>query len=131
MGGLCAAATAAVAELLPVVSGAAVYGQASTIVLFPAFSALFAAAASVSKARCEVDAKAASLAASSFTLQYNDENGKTKSRVLKPFTGVKDLIQLTVRSTIQKVRNGKNKSRWRFWRWWRGDKTSVEVKGAR
>ena len=62
LAGLCAAASAAVVEVMPLVS--AVPMQSLMAVFFPMGSSLFAAAASVSKARCEVDAQAASSAAS-------------------------------------------------------------------
>jgi hypothetical protein len=52
LAGLCAAASAAAVELLPLVS--TVELQALLALLFPSGAALFAAAASVSKARCEV-----------------------------------------------------------------------------
>lgn len=51
LGGLCAAASAAVIEVLPILP---VDLQPFLAVLFPSAAALFAAAASVSKARCEV-----------------------------------------------------------------------------
>ena len=52
MGGLCAAASAAAIELLPLVSNTEL--QSLLALVFPSGAALFAAAASVSKARCEV-----------------------------------------------------------------------------
>ena len=52
LAGLCAAASAAAVELLPLVS--TVELQAVVALLFPSGAALFAAAAAVSKARCEV-----------------------------------------------------------------------------
>ena len=52
LGGLCAAASAAVIELLPFVH--TVELQALLAMVFPSGAAMFAAAASVSKARCEV-----------------------------------------------------------------------------
>jgi hypothetical protein len=52
LAGLCAAASAAAVELLPLVS--TVELQALVALLFPSGAALFAAAAAVSKARCEV-----------------------------------------------------------------------------
>ena len=53
LGGLCAAASAAVIELLPFVH--TVELQALLAMVFPSGAAMFAAAASVSKARCEVN----------------------------------------------------------------------------
>ena len=96
---LCAAATAAIVELPWLealgswggVGGTA--GQVGLVTFFPALGALFAAAASVSKARCEVDAEAAMLAAATLALEYddNDENDP----ILRPFRGVAELIRLT------------------------------------
>ena len=52
LGGLCAAASAAAIELLPLVPNTEL--QSLLAIVFPSGAALFAAAASVSKARCEV-----------------------------------------------------------------------------
>jgi len=104
LSGLCAAATAAFVELPLLHSLAAtgtVYGtalQVLTVAAFPAFSALFAAAASVSKARCLVDAEASVLAASTLALPYEDEE---EDPVLRPLRGVRELVQLTFASTIR------------------------------
>ena len=95
---LCAAATAAIVELpllesLSGVGGAR--GIISSVVLvgfFPALGSLFAAAASVSKARCEVDAEAAIQAASTLALPFD----KDDDPVLRPFRGVAELIRLTI-----------------------------------
>lgn len=101
LSGLCAAATAAIVEL-PFIERLAVTATPSSVFLeiiaisaFPAFSALFAAAASVSKARCEVDAEAAMQAASTMALPYDDENDDP---ILQPLKGVWELILLTVNS---------------------------------
>jgi hypothetical protein len=59
---LCAAASAASVELLPLVS--AVELQSLIALVFPSGAALFAAAAAVSKARCEVDTAACSIVVS-------------------------------------------------------------------
>ena len=64
--GLCAAASAAVVELLPLVH--IVELQSVMSLLFPTGAALLASAAAVSKARCEVDSKAAGSAAAMVTL---------------------------------------------------------------
>lgn len=58
---LCAASTAAAVELLPMISAVEIQVLAASF--FPAGAALFAAAASVSKRRCENDAAMASSAA--------------------------------------------------------------------
>mmetsp|Transcript_9016 Transcript_9016/g.18796 ORF Transcript_9016/g.18796 Transcript_9016/m.18796 type:complete len:149 (-) Transcript_9016:347-793(-) len=59
----CAAATAAIVELPFLHTISTAYGPLSEVLVvsfFPMLSSAFAAAAAVSKARCEVDAKAAS-----------------------------------------------------------------------
>jgi hypothetical protein len=102
--GLCAAATAALVEL-PFVEALTEAGTAlSTVSLvgalsfFPSLSALFAAAASVSKARCEVDAEASMQAASTIALPYED---KKDDPVLRPLKGVRELVRLTFSSSIR------------------------------
>lgn len=98
---LCAAATAAIVELpwleyLGSLGGIrGTVSSVSLLVFFPALSSLFAAAASVSKARCEVDAEAAIQASSTLALEYDDEDDP----VLKPFRGVAELIRLTLSTT--------------------------------
>ena len=101
--GLCAAATAALVEL-PFVEALAstgtVFGSlglSASVAAFPAASALFAAAASVSKARCEVDAEAAVQAASTLAIPYEDEN---EDPILRPLAGVFELIRLTFQSSV-------------------------------
>lgn len=104
LSGLCAAATAAIVEL-PFVDTLAEAGtggtllEALTVTIFPAFSALFAAAASVSKARCEVDAEAAMQAASTIALPYNDEE---EDPILRPVKGVRELLRLTILYSIRR-----------------------------
>ena len=104
LSGLCAAATAAIVEL-PFLESLATTGTFGTmtaamsiVTIFPAFSALFAAAASVSKARCEVQAEAAVQAASTLALEYNSD--EDDDPILRPFRGVLELIQLTYTSSI-------------------------------
>jgi hypothetical protein len=102
LSGLCAAATAAIVELpfLESLSAAGttsgVVGEMVAVTFFPVFSALFAAAASVSKARCEVHAEAATQAASTLALEYTDG----EDPILRPFQGVYELIQLTFSSSF-------------------------------
>jgi hypothetical protein len=117
LSGLCAAATAAIVEL-PFIEHLAAARTTSSILLetiiistLPAFSALFAAAASVSKARCEVDAEAAMQAASTMAFQYDttknlNKNGKNKKNnkndpLLQPVVGVWELIKLTFNNSIR------------------------------
>jgi hypothetical protein len=104
LSGLCAAATAAVVEFpfLETLSETrtvpSMMAQMAIVSVFPALSALFAAAASVSKARCEVDAEAAMQAASTLALQYEENEDDP---VLRPWKGVLDLITLTIDSAIR------------------------------
>jgi hypothetical protein len=94
---LCAAATAAIVELPLLESLAKIGGVPGTlssvalVAFFPALSSVFAAAASVSKARCEVDAEAAIQAAATLALEFDDE----KDPVLRPFKGVAELVRLS------------------------------------
>jgi hypothetical protein len=100
----CAAATAAIVELPFVASlsatgtAAGLLSQMAIIAFFPAFSALFAAAASVSKARCEVQTEAAVQAACTLALEYKIDDDDDP--ILRPFRGVFELIQLTYQSSI-------------------------------
>lgn len=93
LGGLCAAATAAAVEVLPLVS--AVEAQALLITIFPSLGALFAAAASVSKARCEVDASAAAEAADTISDPTRESQRKV-NQGLRPLRGVVNLINLSI-----------------------------------
>jgi hypothetical protein len=90
LAGLCAAASAASVELLPLVSNLEV--QAMITVIFPSGAALFAAAASVAKARCEVDAAASSVAASRGLGENGDKNRN-------PVTEVKEQVIMVVSTT--------------------------------
>ncbi|KAL7576268.1 hypothetical protein ACA910_018094 [Epithemia clementina (nom. ined.)] len=101
---LCAAATAALVEL-PFVESLAAMTSPQSILLqmvvvstFPTLAALISAAASVSKARCMVDAEAAKQAACTLALQYNEEE---EDPVLKPLQGVRDLIRLTIAYSLR------------------------------
>ena len=104
LSGVCAAATAAIVELpfLQSLSATGTFsgmlGQTAIITIFPAFSALFAAAASVSKARCEVQCEAAVLAASTLALEYKSDDDDDP--ILRPFQGVAELIELTFTSSV-------------------------------
>jgi len=98
---LCAAATAAIVEI-PFVEGLASAGgvwntlaEMLIVTTFPTFSALFAAAASVSKARCKVDAEAATQAASTLALEYDEGNGQ-QNPIMRPFQSVLELMKLSV-----------------------------------
>jgi len=103
---LCAAGTAAIVELpwlesLGAMGGAR--GMVSSVALvtfFPALSSLFAAAASISKARCEVDAEAAIQAASTLALEYDEDDDP----ILRPFRGVVELIRLTFTTSFKSLK---------------------------
>lgn len=96
LAGLCAAASAAAVEFLPLIS--MVELQSVISCFFPAGAALFAAAASVSKARCEVDASAASSAAATGMTGelYNSEGD--------PFTNVIKLILTSVQTAGKRIK---------------------------
>jgi hypothetical protein len=92
LGGLCAAASAAAVELLPLVN--IVELQSFIAVIFPSGAALLAAAASISKARCEVDASAASAVAAS---------GLTGGKGYRdPIVELRDLVVLSSNNTFQR-----------------------------
>lgn len=105
LSGLCAAATAAIVELpfLESLSAAgtitSLTGEMAVVSAFPTLSAMFAAAASVSKARCEVQSEAAMQAASTLALEYSSDDDDDP--ILRPFRGVIELIQLTYRSSVK------------------------------
>ncbi|KAL7520909.1 hypothetical protein ACHAWX_005602 [Stephanocyclus meneghinianus] len=105
----CAAATAAIVELPFIDTVSAMYGTIGEVALvstFPILSSAFAAAASVSKARCEVDAEAACQAASTLALEYDGMNGREDDPVIRPFKVVAELIKLAVSSGWRSVRVG-------------------------
>ena len=83
---LCAATTVAVVELLPILPGA--FAQSAVMAIFPFIGSLVAAAASVSKARCEVDAEAATAA--------SNELSRVDADQLDPVGSTVELIQLSV-----------------------------------
>ena len=116
---LCAAATAALVEL-PFLESLATAHTVPSIALevvvvstFPTLAALFSAAASVSKARCMVDAEAAKQAACTLALQYNEDGDDP---VLKPIQGVRELVRLTVayslKEPIRRILRRLNIVRW-------------------
>jgi hypothetical protein len=97
----CAAATAATVELPIIDTISSLYGvvgEVAVVSIFPILSSAFAAAAAVSKARCEVDAEAAAQAASTLALEYDDMNGGSDDPVLRPFQAVSELVRLAVTS---------------------------------
>ena len=123
---LCAAATAALVELPFLESLAAAHSIPSIgaevvlVSVFPTLAALFSGAASVSKARCKVDAEAAKQAACTIALQYTEDE---EDPVLRPFRGVRELIRLTISSTFKEpfrrfIRRQSLRRRWRLFRRW-------------
>ncbi|KAL1526170.1 hypothetical protein AB1Y20_014898 [Prymnesium parvum] len=93
LSGLCAATTVALVEVLPFIS--AVPLQSATGTVFPAIGAVVAAAASISKTRCELDAAAANQAATELAFAES----KTRSgRKKGPILGVVDLVVLTLKT---------------------------------
>ena len=86
LAGLCAAASAALVEFSPYLS-----------LPLPAIGGVFAAAASVSKARCEIDAEAAATAATELSNTPETE----------PIRGVVSLVELSVSSVGRRVRGAR------------------------
>ena len=97
LAGLCAAASAAVVETLPYIHF--VPAQSLLSVFFPTGAALFAAAASVSKARCEVDAQAASTAASRGIIKTDDKENEND-----PNKMVVELLVTTAKTSTKYIR---------------------------
>jgi hypothetical protein len=100
----CAAATAATVELpiLDTISSLyGVVGEIAVLSTFPILSSAFAAAAAVSKARCEVDAEGAAQVTSTLALEYDDMNGGSDDPVLRPFQAVRELVRLAVTSGLR------------------------------
>lgn len=104
---LCAAATAAVVELpfveaLGHAGGAGVFAQTGMIAFFPTLASFLAAAASVSKARCEVGSEAATQAAATMALEYDSDpsviNERENDPVMKPWSNVLNLISCSTRN---------------------------------
>eukprot|EP00986_Skeletonema_menzelii_P020985 scaffold32847_cov160-Skeletonema_menzelii.AAC.2 len=105
----CAAATAATVELPFIDTVSTLYGTFGEVVVvstFPILSSAFAAAAAVSKARCEVDAEAACQAASTLALEYDSMNGSGDDPVLRPFLAVRKLFTLAMTGGWRSVRKG-------------------------
>jgi len=96
LSGLCAATTVAVVEGLPLITALPL--QAAVAVVFPAIGATIAAAASISKARCEVDAAAANAAATQ--LQFAVPLG---SKGKGPIGNVVELIRLTWKTQVRQL----------------------------
>jgi len=111
IGALCAAGTAAMVELplgvalrglLGGVGLASQFAESALIALFPTLAALAAAAASVSKARCQVDAEAAVQAACTLALEYDDGE---QDPILRPLQGVIELLRLSFLSGWRSLSN--------------------------
>jgi len=115
----CAAATAATVELPFIESVSSLYGTFGEVALvsaFPILSSGFAAAAAVSKARCEVDAEAAAQAASTLALEYDAMDGGGDDPVLRPFQAVMELVMLAVNSGWRSVKKGVIRPFGNLWR---------------
>lgn len=95
---LCAATSVAVVEVLPFFNS--VPTQSLTCVAFPFVGSLVAAAASVSKARCEVDAAAATAAAE----ELASPEGVADLDFLNPLRGTVELVYLLLKPTLDKFR---------------------------
>mmetsp|Transcript_7030 Transcript_7030/g.10437 ORF Transcript_7030/g.10437 Transcript_7030/m.10437 type:complete len:593 (+) Transcript_7030:143-1921(+) len=105
LAGLCAAASAAAVELLPLIS--VVELQSFISVIFPSGAALFAAAASVAKARCEVDALAASEAASK-GISGNGKGDQQKDPLKTLIENISISVGTSATRVITRVRQFKN-----------------------
>lgn len=95
LGALTAAGAAAIAEVVPLIH--AVPLQAAASLIFPAAGGFIAAAAAVSKARCEVDAAAAKSASESF----GDAGGlldQAEKGAGEPIRGLLSLIAVSISS---------------------------------
>jgi len=103
LSGLCAATTVAVVEILPFVGS--VVGESLVCVLFPSVGAVIAAAASISKARCEVDAAAATAAATQLAASDVDMSD------FNPVRNTIRLVQLTLRNVARELREIANDAR--------------------
>lgn len=99
LSGLCAALTVAVVEVVPFFDALAI--QSAVSVTFPLLGAVIAAAASISKARCEVDATAATAVASQ--IASTPIKASLGGSELAPFRSVAELIRLLLRPTVNRV----------------------------
>ena len=79
-------------------------GEVAVVSTFPVLSSAFAAAAAVSKARCEVDAEAAAQAASTLALEY--DSMEDDDPVMRPFQTVWELVGLAVTSGWRSIKRG-------------------------
>lgn len=106
LSGLCAAVTVAVVEVLPFIHQIPL--QALTCGFFPTIGAVVAAAASVSKVRCEVDAAAATAAAN----QLSSVRQGGDLTELSPVRAVLELVRLLLRPAVQSARSFFRRVRW-------------------
>lgn len=91
------------------------FGEVALVSAFPILSSGFAAAAAVSKARCEVDAEAAAQAASTLALEYEGMDESGDDPVLQPFQAVKELVRLAVSSGVRSIKKGVFNPLGRIW----------------
>jgi len=106
LSGLCAATTVAVVEVLPFLPSPVL--QCLTCVAFPGVGAIVAAAASISKARCEVDAAAATAAAAQIARVDEEDLAE-----MSPVQTVLGLIRSLLRPATQRARSVWRRLRWR------------------
>jgi len=97
LSGLCAATTVALVEFLPLVGSVA--GESLVAVIFPGIGSVIAAAASISKARCEVDAAAATAAATQLGASDVDFDA------FNPVSTTLNLVKLTVRNVAREAQD--------------------------
>ena len=91
---LCAAVTVAVVELLPIIPS--VFAQSAAVAVFPLCGSFVAAAATISKARCEVDAEAATAAANELSRTDREED-------INPVGSTFELIKLSNRALLDRL----------------------------
>jgi len=91
---LCAAVTVAVVELLPIIPS--VLAQSAAVAVFPLCGSFVAAAATISKARCEVDAEAATAAA-------NELSRTDREAEINPLESTFELIKLSNRALLDRL----------------------------
>jgi hypothetical protein len=108
LGGLAVPVSAALVEMVPLVHSspfllALVFGA------FPTAAAAVAGAASISKARCQVNAAASKHAAENFAHASLKATDRSQKGSLDPILNVFNLIKLTVNSTLQAARRGVKK----------------------
>lgn len=108
LGGLAVPVSAALVEVVPLVH-ASPFLLALVFGAFPTAAAAVAGAASISKARCQVNAAASKTAADNFAHSSLKATDRSQKGSLDPIASVFNLIKLTVNSTLQAARRGVKK----------------------